>query len=164
MNSHALDRLKAMRDGLDPLPPLYQTLGISVLFAELGSVAMQLLPASAHGNPHGFVGRGVIATILDTATAWACDTACEPGDNCVTIDLNVNFHRPVNVDDSPLTATATLVHSGTRWHMLPWQLPRASSWRQLLRHAWWLALGTFQFGLARGTTLLGCVRHASRFE
>ncbi|MER9419487.1 PaaI family thioesterase [Mesorhizobium sp. M0306] len=75
---------------------------------------MHLVPIDGHANPHGFVGGGVIATVLDTSTAWVCDTMCAPGEACVTIDLNVNFLRPVRIDDGELLADATIVHSGSR--------------------------------------------------
>ncbi|MES0026600.1 MULTISPECIES: PaaI family thioesterase [unclassified Mesorhizobium] len=114
MNPAALERLLAIRDGLEPLPKLYASLGLQVVSAEVGSVRIHLLPMDGHTNPHGFMGGGVIATVLDTSTAWVCDTMCAPGEACVTIDLNVNFLRPVRIDDSVLLAHATMVHSGSR--------------------------------------------------
>lgn len=103
-----------MIEGAEPLPPLYQSLGISVLSASRGLVMLRLSPATSHANPYGLVGGGVVATVLDTATAWACDTACNPGSNCVTVDMKLSFHRPVKTKDDPLTATAKLIHSGSR--------------------------------------------------
>ncbi|WP_292523539.1 PaaI family thioesterase [Mesorhizobium sp.] len=96
------------------MPKLYATLGLQVVSAEVGSVRMHLLPMEGHANPHGFMGGEVIAAILDTSTAWVCDTMCAPGGACVTIDLNVNFLRPVRIDDGTLLAHATIVHSGSR--------------------------------------------------
>ncbi|WP_411756380.1 PaaI family thioesterase [Sinorhizobium meliloti] len=54
----------------------------------------------------GLVAGGAIATLLDTALAWACDT-CVPSDKVsTTIELKVNFLRPVSVNGGTVVATA----------------------------------------------------------
>lgn len=109
-----LERLLAIHKGDIEPPPLYQTLGIAVTAATAGSVTLTLTPSERHMNPLGLVGGGVIVTILDTAAAWACDTLAPEGQVTVTLDIKVNFLRPVRVEDKALTAVASVVHPGSR--------------------------------------------------
>ncbi|WP_352611977.1 PaaI family thioesterase [Mesorhizobium sp. M0239] len=64
-----------------------------------GRVSMSLTPAQAHTNPRGSVAGGIIATALDTAAAWSCHLLCSEGTVCTTIDLKVNFLRPLDVSE-----------------------------------------------------------------
>lgn len=109
-----LERLLAIHKGDAEPPPLYQTLGIAVTAAMAGSVTLTLTPSDRHRSPLGLVGGGVIATILDTAAAWACDTLLPEGQVTTTIDIKVNFLRPVRVADAALTAVADVIHPGSR--------------------------------------------------
>lgn len=109
-----LERLRAIcAGGADP-PPLYLTLGIAVAAAAAGSVTLVLTPSDRHRSPLGTVGGGVIATVLDTAAAWACDTLCPAGQITTTLDIKVNFLRPVHADDAALTAVGQILHAGSR--------------------------------------------------
>ncbi|MGE0239033.1 MAG: PaaI family thioesterase [Parvibaculaceae bacterium] len=109
-----LERLLAIRNGEAQAPPLYKLLGITVVAASAGAATLALTPSDRQRSPLGTVGGGVIATVLDTAAAWACDTLCPPGKVTTTVDIKVNFLRPVRVDDAALTAVAQVVHAGAR--------------------------------------------------
>ncbi|WP_429565526.1 PaaI family thioesterase [Paraburkholderia sp. MM6662-R1] len=114
MNVSALDKLQLIARGEVPRPDLYETLDIAVVGAEAGSVVLELRPSKRLTNPWGFVGGGAISAVLDTATAWACDTMCQAGTACTTVALSVNFLRAVRIDDHPMSAHATAVHRGSR--------------------------------------------------
>ncbi|WP_284945022.1 PaaI family thioesterase [Acidisoma cladoniae] len=111
---NAIKRLQAMRDGRAPLPPLYDTLGLSVTSATSGIVGLALRPSERLGNPYGKVGGGALATALDTAAAWACDTVCGADKICTTVEFKTNFLRPVLPHDDILNVIAAVIQCGSR--------------------------------------------------
>jgi uncharacterized protein (TIGR00369 family) len=74
---------------------LYQTLGIEVLDAGEGSARSLLAPRPEvrwpfPDQPHG----GILFTQMDTTMAWAAMTLLEPGRNCATIQLDIQYPAP----------------------------------------------------------------------
>lgn len=107
------DRLDAIRRR-EAKVPLYELIGLRVNDFGPGRVSMSLTPAQAHANPQGSVAGGIIAAALDTAAAWSCDLLCSEGNICTTVDLKVNFLRPLAVTDGDVDVVATALHSGSR--------------------------------------------------
>jgi uncharacterized protein (TIGR00369 family) len=64
----------------------------------------------------GVVHGGVIASLLDTATAFAVVSTLEPGERVTTTDLTIHYLRPV--ETGRLTATARIVRAGRRLFVL----------------------------------------------
>lgn len=110
----ALEELIAIAEGRIEAPALYKTLGITVNAAEPGKASLTLAPSDRLRSPLGTVGGGVIATVLDTAIAWACDTMLPDGKVCTTVEIKTNFLKPVQIDAAPLVASASVRHSGHR--------------------------------------------------
>ncbi|MES0220043.1 PaaI family thioesterase [Mesorhizobium sp. C280B] len=94
--------------------PLYGLLGLRVVDFSSGAVKLSLTPSTSHANPYGKVGGGVIATSLDTAAAWVGDLQCSDGAFCTTIEIKVNFLRPLADTDGEVEIVATLIHRGSR--------------------------------------------------
>ena len=110
----AIETLNAIIAGRSEPPALYQTLGIAVASAEPGRVSLTLTPSDRLRSPLGTVGGGVVATVLDTAMAWACDTMLPDGKVCTTLEIKTNFLKPVAVSAAPLMAHAHVHHGGSR--------------------------------------------------
>lgn len=110
----AIDRLHAIMDDRTDPPALYRTLGIAVMGVARGRVSLTLIPSDRLRSPLGTVGGGVLATVLDTAMAWACDTMLPDGNVCTTLEIKTNFLKPVAIDAAPLMANAHVLHSGSR--------------------------------------------------
>ena len=106
-------RLASIRNG-ETAVPLYELLGLTVVDFSSGGVKLKLTPSRSHASPYGTVAGGIIASSLDTAAAWAGDLQCPDGSFCTTIDINVNFLRPLAVTDCEVEITATPIHSGSR--------------------------------------------------
>ncbi|MCQ4632628.1 PaaI family thioesterase [Shinella sp. CPCC 100929] len=110
---NAEERLTAITTGeLDV--PVYGLLSLRVVEFSAEVVKLVLKPLPAHANPYGKVAGGVIASSLDTAAAWAGDLQCSNGSFCTTIDIKVNFLRPLAITDSEVEIIATPVHIGAR--------------------------------------------------
>lgn len=66
--------------------------------------------AEIHGNQQGTVHGGLLSELADAAMGTAHSTFIEEGDSFTSIDLHINFFRPVW--QSTLTATAKAIKQG----------------------------------------------------
>jgi len=64
----------------------------------------------------GVVHGGAVASLIDTAAAFAVVTKLEAGERVTTTDLTVHYLRPITT--GRLTATARIVRSGRRLFVL----------------------------------------------
>ena len=92
-------------------PALAITLGIKpgVFGPGTASFTMDADP-EAHGNVMGTLHGGVVATLADTAMGFAFATTLHEGESFATLEIKINFLRPVW--ESALTASAHVVHRG----------------------------------------------------
>jgi uncharacterized protein (TIGR00369 family) len=110
-----MELLLAMGRGELPMPPVMQTLGIeSGSLLEHGRIEFGLTPAEFHYNPIGTVHGGVISTICDTAMACAIHSTLPAGAGYTTLELKVNFLRPVTVATGALRCEGRVIHVGGR--------------------------------------------------
>lgn len=79
--------------------PFFGTLGATLRGGNPGNVEVgfRMGPETIQGN--GVVGGGMIASMLDAATATATLSALEPGTTCATISLTVNMLGPGKAGD-----------------------------------------------------------------
>jgi uncharacterized protein (TIGR00369 family) len=107
-----LEMMRAWERGDLPPEPLARLFGIDVVSVGSGKVACSM-PASPWFTTAGgtFYG-GVAALFADHALNSAVHTTVERGTSYGTLDLKVNFLRPVVPDGRPLEARATVVHRG----------------------------------------------------
>jgi len=60
---------------------------------------------------YGYLHGGVIASLVDTAAAFATRTLIEPDDKLVTLEMKINYINPAQTD---IQATAGVIHKGRR--------------------------------------------------
>lgn len=93
-------------------------LGFEVVFVEKAQATLQLkADASIHGNQQGTVHGGLLSELADAAIGTAHSTATKSGDSFTSLDLQINFYRPVW--NTVLTAKATPVKQG--WNISHYQ-------------------------------------------
>jgi len=107
-----LDFLKAIIDGTLPQPPIAETLGFHLVEAAEGRAAFEGTPEFRHYNPIGTVHGGLAATMLDSALACAVFSTMEKGDVWTTLELKVNYVRPLTKDTGPVRAEGRVIHRG----------------------------------------------------
>lgn len=113
LNSYGgLDFLKAIIAGTLPHPPISQILGFHLVEVETGWAAFEGLPEFRHYNPIGTVHGGFTATLLDSALGCAIFSTLLKGDVWTTLELKLNFVRPLNKDTGPVRAEGRIVHRG----------------------------------------------------
>lgn len=87
------------------------TLGFRVVAVDRGcaTVAMDA-DALKHGNQQGTVHGGMLCELADAAIGTAHSTLMEEGESFTSLELKINFFRPVWKTE--LRATAKPIHSG----------------------------------------------------
>ncbi len=102
----------AMRRGKLPKPPFTQLIGIDLFDEGEGSFRMSLSPDESHYNPMGCVHGGILATLLDSVMSGAVHTVLPAGRAYLTIEMTVNFLRPVFELSGEIMAEGKIVSAG----------------------------------------------------
>lgn len=112
LNESGLDFLQGMLAGRHPHPPMCEAMGFHFLLVEHGRVRLEGLPEFRHYNPIGTVHGGFAATVLDTATGAAVFTTLAKGESWTTLELKLNFVRPMTQETGPVHAEGRVIHRG----------------------------------------------------
>jgi uncharacterized protein (TIGR00369 family) len=95
-------------------PPIGALLGMRAVRAERGLAVFEVDPHEAHFNPIGTVHGGVLCTLADSAAGCAVHTTLDAGVGYTSIEISVNFLRPVTLASGTLTATGRVTKPGRR--------------------------------------------------
>jgi uncharacterized protein (TIGR00369 family) len=91
--------------------PIMKTLGIRLVEVSDGAASMEMeAKTELHSNPMGTIHGGVLCDIADAAIGTAHFTTLTEGESFASIDLQINFFRPVWNDK--LRAVAKPIHRG----------------------------------------------------
>jgi uncharacterized protein (TIGR00369 family) len=108
-----LDYLVAIRDGRIPQPPAARLLGYRLCELERGRVVFELEPAEYHYNPFATVHGGITSTLLDSAMTAAVPSTLRIGLGCSTLEMKVNFVRPISGSVGVVRAEGKIIHLGS---------------------------------------------------
>ncbi|HUU36325.1 MAG TPA: PaaI family thioesterase [Vicinamibacterales bacterium] len=97
-----------------PNSPMAQLMGLTLLAVDDGSAVFSAVPAECHYNPAGIAHGGFAATLLDSAMGCAVYTTMPPGVTYTTLELKVNFMRPMTEKTGEVRATGRVLHRGRR--------------------------------------------------
>jgi uncharacterized protein (TIGR00369 family) len=116
-------RLKAL-PGLDYLRELYlgdprrvpigQLMGFRPVRFDEGLAVFEGFPDEFHYNPIGTVHGGFAATMLDSAMGCAVHTVCKAGQGYTTVELKVNYIRPMTRETGKVNVEGRVVAAGNR--------------------------------------------------
>ena len=109
-----LEFLQALQAGRLPPPPIALLLGMSLREVERGLVVFDCQPDESVFNPIGLVHGGLVCTLTDSAIGCAVHTTLEAGVGYTSIDITVNYLRPVTLDSGGLAATGRVIKPGRR--------------------------------------------------
>ena len=104
--------LEAIGAGALPPPPIAVLLDMEPVELEEGRAVFALTPAEFHYNPIGVVHGGIAATLLDSAMGCAVQTTLPAGTGYTTLEVKVNFARPMTRDTGRVLCEARVVHGG----------------------------------------------------
>ena len=77
-----------------------------------GAIPFEGLPEFRHYNPIGTVHGGFTATLLDSALACAIFTTMVKREAWTTLELKINYVRPLTKDIGPVRAEGRVIHRG----------------------------------------------------
>lgn len=92
--------------------PFARLLGIELEDIASGTATLGLNVVEELTQNHGVVHGGAIASLIDTATAFAIISLLDPKEKVTTVDLTVSYLRPVIA--GRLRANAKVVRAGKR--------------------------------------------------
>jgi uncharacterized protein (TIGR00369 family) len=95
-----------------PEPPLHHLTGLRLEQVEDGEVTMALPCSKWLSTSTGTVQGGFTAMLAEAALGAAVFSTAPAGTATATLDLKVNYVRPVFPDGEDLIARARLLHSG----------------------------------------------------
>ena len=89
-----------------------RSLGIEIDSIEPGRARLSVEVTERLLQLAGIMHGGAIATLIDTAVAFAIVGASEPGDRFTTVELKINYLSPIR--DGRVVADARLIRDGRR--------------------------------------------------
>lgn len=109
---NGIDYLRAILRGEVPHPPIADLMGLRLVSVEDGRVIFAATPGEQHYNPMGVAHGGLAATLLDSAIGCAMQTKAPPGGFYTTMELKINYLRPVLVRTGRIFGEGTVLNVG----------------------------------------------------
>ncbi|MCA9973087.1 MAG: PaaI family thioesterase [Anaerolineales bacterium] len=109
-----LEVLQGIIDGRYPPPPIGQLFDFVLSEVADGRAVFSGTPQFKHYNPLGTVHGGYIATLLDSAMACAVQTTLPAGMAYTSVEIKVNFVRPLTSDTGRVRAEGSVISTGRR--------------------------------------------------
>jgi acyl-CoA thioesterase len=92
--------------------PYAKLLGMEVEHAQAGVATLAFEVRDDLRRNNGIVHGGAIASLIDTATAFAIISLLPAGEQTATVDLTITYLRPLSAGRA--TATARVIRAGRR--------------------------------------------------
>ena len=109
-----LEFMQALLDGTIAPPPIITLMNMQLTAVAVGSVTFTCEPDESHYNPIGSVHGGFMCTVLDSVAGCAVQTTLPKGQGYTSLEIKVNYLRPLSVASGTLTAVGTVVKPGSR--------------------------------------------------
>jgi uncharacterized protein (TIGR00369 family) len=106
--------LEALQSGELPPPPIVALIGMKMTELSEGRVVFAMEPAEYHYNTLGTVHGGVMATLLDTVLGCAIQSMLPTETSYTTIELKVNYLRPITTKTGTVYCEGKIIHVGGR--------------------------------------------------
>jgi len=108
--SKRLEAIERMARGETPQAPVARLIGFELTSIRHGESVIELQAADMHANPMGTLHGGILCDIADAAMGIAFASTLEDGESFTTLELKINFLRPVWKDK--LRAAGKVVKRG----------------------------------------------------
>ena len=108
--SNRLESFERMARGEVPQAPVARLIGFELTSIRHGESVIELQASDMHSNPMGTLHGGILCDIADAAMGIAFSSTLEDGESFTTLELKINFLRPVWKDK--LRAAGKVVKRG----------------------------------------------------
>ncbi len=109
-----IDHLNAIRTGQLPPPPIAAHFDFRIVSVEPGQVGFMCTPDESAYNPIGLVHGGLVCTLLDSVTGCAVQSTLPAGTGYTSVEIKVNYLRPVHGHTGELSARGWVTKPGRR--------------------------------------------------
>jgi uncharacterized protein (TIGR00369 family) len=109
-----LEIMQAILRGELPLAAIAQTVSFRLAEVERGRVTFESEPGQHIYNMYGAAHGGYAATLLDSALGCSVSTTLPAGIAYTTLDLTINYVRPVRTETGRVRAVGRVLHAGRR--------------------------------------------------
>lgn len=107
-----IDIFQKMADGIYPAPPISELFEYGISEIERGKITFEGIAKPEFYNPMGTTHGGFISTLLDSAMACAIHSTLEAGKGSTSVELKVNFVRPIFEKTGKLYAVGEAINVG----------------------------------------------------
>ena len=128
-----LELMQGLIAGRFPAPPIMKALEFTLDRAENGVAVFSGDAKYDFYNPIGTVHGGWVATLLDSCMGCAMHTTLKAGQGYTSLEIKVNFVRPVLDKTGRVTAEGRVIYAGSRTGTAEGKLTDANG--RLLAHA-----------------------------
>src|ERR687891_1052226 len=105
-----LEALRMVMQGAAPPPPIAELIGFALTDVEPGRAVIDFVAGRQHASPLGTLHGGVLCDVADAAMGIAYAASLDEDETFTTLELKINFLRPVW--QGKLSATGRLVNGG----------------------------------------------------
>jgi len=117
MSENSLDEARISRaQAAFAAVPFAKLLGLEMGELKTGEATLHLTVRDELKQNQGVMHGGAVASLIDTASAFAVVTQLEPDERVTTTDLTIHYLRPIV--SGRLSATARIVRGGRRLFVL----------------------------------------------
>lgn len=109
---NGLKMMTSMLRGEIPEPPVARLIGLEMLEVGEGRAVFSLQAQERHANPMGTLHGGILCDLGDAVMGCAVGTTLEEGQSYTTIELKINFFKPIW--EQRLTATGRVARRTRR--------------------------------------------------
>ena len=109
-----LEYLRGMIAGTIPQPPIVNLMNMRLVAADVGTATFTCDPHESQYNPIGTVHGGLVCTLLDSVAGCAVQTTLPKGQGYTSLEIKINYLRPVLATTGTLTAVGTVTKPGRR--------------------------------------------------
>jgi uncharacterized protein (TIGR00369 family) len=109
-----LEYMQKLVAGELPVSGMSELMGFRLVEVEPGRAVIALKPGKQHLNGLGIVHGGLAATLLDSALGVAINSMLPAGRVFTTLEMKVNYVRPILSQTGEVRCEASVIHVGSR--------------------------------------------------
>jgi uncharacterized protein (TIGR00369 family) len=109
-----LEYMQRLAAGEVPQSGMAELMGFKLVEVQEGYAVLVVKPEERHYNGIGIAHGGLAATLLDSATGCAINTMMPAGRIFTTLEMKINYVRPIRSEAGLLRCEARVIHAGSR--------------------------------------------------
>jgi uncharacterized protein (TIGR00369 family) len=109
-----LEYMQKLVAGEIPISGMSELMGFRLVEVRPGHAVIVITPDEQHYNGLGIVHGGLAATLLDSALGVAINSMMPAGKVFTTVEMKVNYVRPIRGETGQVRCTANTIHVGGR--------------------------------------------------